>query len=759
MYNFSIVLVLVLARALTAISDDDDDDKIELHVLNILPFQDDRPNAGWDRGVELAPAGELAVEQINNRSDLLAGYRLELITVDSEACGISVINKGLVNTYGKLADRNIVVVGVVGLFCSSVTSVLAPIINFTIFDRVMVAGSTSPVHRNPALYPRLYHTISSATVFSNAMIRMMTEFDWQRVSIVHDSEGVVFTTSSAYFVNQINSSPNFTLSQSVQILPSLVSGAIPQLIYENTRIIFAVVSVPEAANLMCEAYRMDSLWPAYVYIFQERIMSDFLDSITSCKREEMMRAIEGIFLLNYKLETDPQTELISGVSYADYYKKYLQRLSEVEKQYNTTLDPNNTYANVAYDAIWTLALALNGTSTVLRTTGTQFEDYRHNPAELSDIIQTQIMNTAFQGAAGVVNFTGAQETVSSIIIHQVRNGTANTIGFYNPQITDAITIVSEVDDLPSDRFNVVNRYFPVWLTAVTILFSIACYVFTTCLLVAYFHYRKKAEIKASSPYLSVLLFIGCYMLYTAVLSQTIVGGYKINGFVFLCNVEAWCIFCGLNLIYGTLFVRLLRIKYVFKQFRKTSKYWSSKFLFFGVLAIVAMGSITLVVWTAYDTLHKASTETYIPGARLPYFEVNYFCSSEHIVVWEILNYAYSLLLLISTVYLAIQTRHIKHTNFKDTKKVNGYAFSSAFVLLLGISLALVIRFGVGSDIGEHILSSVSLLLVGVLCQCFLITPKVFPFLYRKCNSSAIITHTPFSSLFIYVNDAIGEHNF
>ena len=37
----------------------------------------------WDRGLDLIPAGHLAVEQINNRSDILQGY--ELKHVDEEA--------------------------------------------------------------------------------------------------------------------------------------------------------------------------------------------------------------------------------------------------------------------------------------------------------------------------------------------------------------------------------------------------------------------------------------------------------------------------------------------------------------------------------------------------------------------------------------------------------------------------------------------------------------------------------------------------
>jgi len=101
-----------------------------LYLLNMQPYPDTRPGAGWDRGFELIPAGHLAIKQINNQSDLLPGYRLELIDIESEACGINVIHTGSVNFYRHLVDPNSLVVGVVGLFCSTVTAAISPIANY-----------------------------------------------------------------------------------------------------------------------------------------------------------------------------------------------------------------------------------------------------------------------------------------------------------------------------------------------------------------------------------------------------------------------------------------------------------------------------------------------------------------------------------------------------------------------------------------------------------------------------------------------------
>lgn len=66
--------------------------------------------------------GHLTAEQINNHSDILLDYKLNLTDIDSEACGRSKITKGLVNVYRELVNPTIshrmsCIIGIIGLFC------------------------------------------------------------------------------------------------------------------------------------------------------------------------------------------------------------------------------------------------------------------------------------------------------------------------------------------------------------------------------------------------------------------------------------------------------------------------------------------------------------------------------------------------------------------------------------------------------------------------------------------------------------------
>ena len=126
-----------------------------LCLLNVVPYPDDGDNAGWDRGLDLVPAGHLAAAQINNHSELLSGYKLELIDIDSESCGRNTITKGVVNMHMELVtpifnDKSSCIVGIIRLYCSMVTNALAPIVSRLGVDYVKLAASTSPEHRyNP----------------------------------------------------------------------------------------------------------------------------------------------------------------------------------------------------------------------------------------------------------------------------------------------------------------------------------------------------------------------------------------------------------------------------------------------------------------------------------------------------------------------------------------------------------------------------------------------------------------------------------
>ena len=263
------------------------------------------------------------------------------------------------------------------------------------------------------------------------------------------------------------------------------------------------------------------------------------------------------------------------------------------------------------------------------------------------------------------------------------------------------------------------------------------YIMTTVILVLFLYWRNEPEIKATSPYLSLVMFAGCYLLYTAILMRTVHQSFVIgfNAFTAIRNMDVWFRSIGLNVIFGTLFVRLLRIYHVFRVFQKTSKLWSDQFLFLGVLLICSGILIILISWTTIDILHLEETQTYIPSAQPPYYRGTRRCSSRNLGIWVITAHAYNGVIILLVMFLAVQTRHIKRCNFKDTKKVNAYIFTVVAIIAIAVPLWYIFSHTqVKSELGGHITAVITYLSIALLGQVFLFASKTLPlFRVKVCN--------------------------
>ena len=700
-----------------------------LYLLNVVPYPDDRPFAGWEGGFELIPAGDLAIEQINNKSDLLPGYRLELVDIESEACGISTITTGYVNFYRHLVQPNSLVVGVVGLFCSTVTAAISPVASHPGIDYIQVAGSTSPLFQNVTAYPRLYHAISSTTIFSKATLRLMDKFGWRRICSIHDDSGVVFLTTADDFVSRVNANSTLELITRIPTSLSHISDTFANLRDAGARIVYASLTIPEAANLMCEAYKGGFLWPGYVYIFHERTFQELLESETVCDEGEMTDALEGIFLLQYRLHAEPHDTLVSGWTYEEYHHDYLVQLAEFATATGMQLQ-DNSYATLLHDEVWAIALALNNSLETLKSLNLTLADYELGQSIITDMIARNMKNISFQGAAGYIEFDSNQEASSSINIVQVQRGQPVLVGVYNLNEDNlTITDLNLLSTVPADQFEVVYELLPRWLMIAIFCICGLAYIMTTVILVLFLYWRNEPEIKATSPYLSLAMFAGCYLQYTAVIFQTVHRSFiiRFNAFTAMCNFDVWVEFIGLNLIFGTLFMRLLRVYHLFRVFRKTSKLWSDQFLFLGVMLICSGEVFILLLWTAIDTIHLETSKTYVPSTQPPHYSASATCSSINLGVWLALAFSYTGLIILFVMFLAIQTRHIKRQNFKDTKKVNIFIFITVTVLATCLPMQHVFDYTqLNSLIGGQIAVTIAYLSVGVLCQLLMFVPKIFP---------------------------------
>ena len=731
-------------------SQEDINNRTLLHFLNILPFPRNQDNAGWDRAYELIPAAQLAMDHINQAPDILKNFELNLVTVQSESCGITFINEGLINPYAKVFDKkqSLNVVGMGGLFCSTVTNMVTSVFSSPSVTYLQLAGSTTPVHRNSSRFPWLVHFVSSSTIFNDAVLAIMRAFQWKKISIIYDTSGIFFKSDAVDFLKRAQEEKVDIVTALPLPVDNAYSKIFPILTNARSRVIYITAPNTKCARVMCEAYRYKAMYPGYVYIFHDKTATDIISraNSTDCSSEELMEAVEGVFFIKYNLMADENVKLVSNMTYGDYYQDYIKMLRSIESTQQISLDRTNIYANVMYDQIWAFALAVQGSLEKLKDHGVDIKDlHLHQTNLLAATLKSEIRNISFQGASGYISFNSDIEDKSLVRVFQVVNGTEELMGEYNGEFNnglctskannDTLCLINKHLKPPPDTFETRTRLLPPWVSSFISVTIALCVVATTSIFILlYVLLRKQPEVKASSLSLSIIMYIGCYFVFVAALMRNISRSYEIASsatFTAACNLEMWLGSTGMTLIFSALLMRLLRIYNIFKTYGKVSKFWKDRYLILCILVISSGEIFILAMWTITDRIRAVSTTEYQPNASPPYFEIHSICSCNSLGPWFSAVFSYNGILMALIVLMAIQTRKIKRTNFKDTKKTNAFIAITCMSMVILFSLWFILEVALQDYIGGHIIACFGFLCTGIYCQIFIFLPIIISTLTRR----------------------------
>ncbi len=761
-FTFIVLILGYLSACTQAVSQDHnrrpESDCPTLYLLNVQPYPVSPGESTalfiWDKAFELIPAGHLAAEQINNSPDILPGRELKLINIDSEACGINTISKGITNVYKELVNLNrTCTVGVIGLFCSAVTSAISPIISHpNIGGYVHIAASTSPVHRgnNSQKHSELFHIIESSSAFNEATLALMRTYNWHRIASVHTDSEFYFMSTSVDFVSRISSKPGFTLTARIHIAENsqaYVMETFDTIREKEARISYWSVTPEQAAYLLCAVYKRNFIWPEYVYIIQEHDINSILEFKTSCTKEELVKAMEGVFILSYRLYVENDTELVSGVNYSEYQRLYTDRLKDA----NDESLQKNLYANSMYDQVWAFALAINNSLSSIESQNMSFEDYGLGKGVpiISNILKKELKHVTFQGASGLIDFSKNQGSSTYVNIFQVQTGKPQLIGIYDPYNRNITLVAPHVRDIPKDTFDTVYQLLPPWLGACILAAQVTLFGLITTNLVLIIRWRKEKEVKAISPLLSIFMMIGCYFLCVAPLFTMMYRMLIIDNMALvtsLCYLKIWASSIGMELILSILLLKLLRIYHIFhaKQMIMMSDYWEDKYLVIYALLICAGKVLLLILWNTITPISSEVTREYMStGSRSPYYWTTTHCVTS--ARWSAFILLYSGVLLFMVVVLAIETRHIKNDPYKDTKKVNAFIFFIVIILTISIPLWIILE-EIEIEVAANMFELVTYFSVPLLCQICLFIPKTLPLATIKCISKKEIKLQKFASV-------------
>ena len=679
-----------------------------LQLLVVLNVQGGPEVPRWDRGLEILPAAQLAVEKINGDCSILPGYRLELVQVDTGTCTHNFHSEALINFVNQITQEENHIVGVVGLFCTTVTQLLSSLAGSQGISLLQISGSA--LH-NQEKFPYLWHMIPSSAAYIDAVLEMMGAFEWRNIAVLGAPGGLYYQIAKEFTQKQYE---NTSRLATLPIYDTQVSSALRDLRHSGKRIVFASVEAKVTAQMICQAYQEGLVWPDYAWILPDHHIDDLLfHADDMCDIDVLRRALERVYLLQFHFDSN-----------------------DTHTQYNTT-HTQNPYMNVMHDSIQAFALSLNTTVDNLQAMNLSLEDYCLGNSDITDMIERELMTLSFTGTLGHVQFDpNKRERPTTVNIFQIRNGTATQVGSYNP-VTGQLVLDQEVNPIQDEQSTEIPRilrHLPFPLAGILFTGIGMGIILTTIIFALFIYYSKSAEIKATSFNLSLLMFVGCYLLFISTLFNTVSELIDLGHGPFLCNSVIWCAALGINFVFGTLFVRMLRVHRIFNYFGKLGKKWSDRVLFIVVLLIVGIEATLLLIWSLVDVLTIQEVETYQDAASPPYIEVAQFCSSNYLQTWLTLVLGEVGILIFVVAFLAFKTRKIRRKHFKDTKKVNIYLFMTILLICTVAPLWFVLRTSRVNDPTSGpgvIVVNIGYAGTAILCQLLLFAPKVIPPLTRQ----------------------------
>ena len=687
-----------------------------LHLLALVPLEETAGLSPPDRGEELIAAAEIAVDMINMRDDILPGYKLELVPANAELCNESLVAEAPGSLLRHVTSGELNIVGVVGLLCSTVTQAVSSLAGRPGIDLLQIsAGATSPVFSSKEEYPLLYRMMPSSAVYNEAVLEMMSAFQWRRISVIRDTKLTQHTTTADDFMRKVESRAEGEVVFLGDVTPTFPTSPVQSLLPERARIIYASVTASEARELLCESYQNNIRWPQFVWLFHDLSLEDLKDSTGNCSNETMLEAVEGVFLLQYRIQTNLNTTLVSGQTYQDYLMELRHRMRGAQM---------NQFADALHDSIWAFALALNN------LTSEELRSYR--PAEVDNsnttaLVEQYLEVIHFSGALGDISFS-EREVVNDVDIFHIRNGGSVYTGNYSP-LHENLSIQSQPDFIPKDDFETNEILLHQAFIAVTYVIVGALMVFTTVVLALFIYYWNKPSIKASSPILSIFIFAGCYVLYIGCL---IAGANDINPTLAgpMCLAQVWFNTTGLQLIYSALFMRLIRIyRIFFHVFSKPGKIWSDYALVALSFIPVSVTILLMTIWTVVDPIVTGyTTPVFDMTSDPPQYTRNLFCETKrnNVIVWlSVVLYGVNGITIFGVVVLATITRKVHLNSFRDTKQVNAFVFSTASSLLIWLPYTVVFTNVLFILEASYVFNILPYLVVAILCIVFLFVPKIW----------------------------------
>uniref|UniRef100_A0A8B9HDB4 Gamma-aminobutyric acid type B receptor subunit 1 n=2 Tax=Astyanax mexicanus TaxID=7994 RepID=A0A8B9HDB4_ASTMX len=661
--------------------------KKKLYIGALFPM-----SGGWPGGQACLPSAQMALDLVNNRSDILPDYELELIHYDS-MCDPGEATKLL---YDLLYTEPIKIVLMPG--CSSVSTLVAEAArmwNLIVFSY----GSSSPALSNRQRFPTFFRTHPSATLHNPTRVRLFQKWNWSKIATIQQTTEVFTSTLDDLEQRVKEAQIEISVRQSFLTDPAV---AVKNLKRQDARIIVGLFYETEARKVFCEVYKEKLFGKKYVWFLIGWYADNWFkikDPAINCTVEQMTEAVEGHVTTEIVMLNPETVRGASNLTSQEFIAQLMSRLGGKNPEETGGFQE----APLAYDAVWALALALNKTVAPLRAKGRRLEDFNYNNKDITAEIYRALNTSSFEGVSGHVVFDAQGSRMAWTLIEQLQGGSYKKIGYYDSSKGNLSWYGNDKwigAGPPADQTMVIDQYRYLsqkLFVSVSVFAGLGILLGIVCLTFNIYNSNVR-YIQNSQPYLNNITAVGCVLALAAVFPLGIDGHHVHRSqFPVVCQFRLWLLGLGFSLAYGSMFTKIWWVHTVFtkkdekKEKRKHLDPWK---LYATVGGLLAIDVLSLMIWQIIDPLHvtveqftKEAPKADLDVLIQPLLE---HCSSKKMNTWLGVVFGYKGLLLLLGIFLAYETKSISTEKINDHRAVGMAIYNVAVLCLITAPVTMIL---------------------------------------------------------------------
>ena len=703
-----------------------------LYLLVLLPYPDltGGPQPSWSGGPNVLPAIEIAVEDINRKSDILEGYTLDLIQGDS---GCNITEKAATSFVEKVFYQGgKQPVGIIGPGCSASTLHTAPIAGRDEIALISAHGASTPELEEREKHPYVFGGFSSLKAYAEAIAGFLKERQWTKVAVLYDTTRIFHKTAFAEINKALANQTSTIIDYASGIYPSFLP--IDHIKDRLLKVTVLLAGPKVVRKVLCLSYHQGLRFPSHQFLIFERhlpelvtenLAFDYEGESYNCSNETMLNIMEGNLLTEYKVSpfNKMSQSTINGTSYEHFMTEYKSRIGQ--NQRNATYPYRDSimksiWGSLWYDLVWAMAQALNNAELY---EGVDLQTYGLGMRNVTSKIYSQFQELDFDGMSGRIVFSENSTFVQRLVdVYQVNNSMPVNVAVING---------SEVTTLNEGVYTLSE--YPIKVLCIHIAATVAVLFIVSVIIVALLithiltvKFRHNAAVKGSSPRLQHLAYVGCYLLIVATLSLFVPKAFKLDDKVHIvfCHIMNMCFSCGYTLIIGTVCAKTWRLYRIFCHFQKPGKMLADGYLFAIILLFTLVDVAANIIWATTDNFEIERTTHFENDNdnNTMVIVIETMCTSLYRIAWTAAIIGYNVCILIVAVCLAILTRKVHLPQFQ-TKTVVILAYMLFLLFGLGVPLKLILD-------NPYVWMAMFLGTV-LLCLCLLFLPPLLPISLKK----------------------------